>query len=456
MVKRLLFPLVWIVSIVSLVSILIACSGAPKPATVEPKATEPAKVEAGPPKFIDDDYPRALAEAISRKLPLFVDAWAPWCHTCLSLKSYVFSHAAMSELTPKFVWLAIDTEKEKNAAFVEKFPMDAWPTLWVIDPATEKATLKWIGAATVAELIAILNDLTDAGGGEAMAAYVRGNRAAAARDGAVAIKELEASLAAAPAGWSKRPRVVEALSNQLGITKDRARCVELAKRELPSMPAGTSKANVALNALECALALPADSEGGKARGAMADEVATLADDPNVPILADDRSALYESLVSYRKESGDKEGAKKAARAWASFLEGEAKKAKDPAARAVFDSHRLLAYAELGELEKAVPMLLQSEKDFPDDYNPPARLAWAYMKLGKLEDATATIGRAMSKAYGPRKLQVLKTKADIELAKGDKAAAKATLEEAIKLGDSLTLKGSQAKLLAELKKKHASL
>lgn len=28
--------------------------------------------------FIEDDYPRALAEARSRKVPLFVEAWAPW------------------------------------------------------------------------------------------------------------------------------------------------------------------------------------------------------------------------------------------------------------------------------------------------------------------------------------------------------------------------------------------
>jgi hypothetical protein len=28
--------------------------------------------------FIEDDYPRALAEARSRNLPLFIEAWAPW------------------------------------------------------------------------------------------------------------------------------------------------------------------------------------------------------------------------------------------------------------------------------------------------------------------------------------------------------------------------------------------
>jgi hypothetical protein len=28
--------------------------------------------------FIADDYPRALAEARLKQLPLFVEAWAPW------------------------------------------------------------------------------------------------------------------------------------------------------------------------------------------------------------------------------------------------------------------------------------------------------------------------------------------------------------------------------------------
>ena len=35
---------------------------------------EPSKVL----PFIEDDYPRALAVARERKLPLFVDSWAPW------------------------------------------------------------------------------------------------------------------------------------------------------------------------------------------------------------------------------------------------------------------------------------------------------------------------------------------------------------------------------------------
>ena len=40
-------------------------------------ASAPVFAAAGLP-FVEDDYPKALAEARARKLPLFVEAWAPW------------------------------------------------------------------------------------------------------------------------------------------------------------------------------------------------------------------------------------------------------------------------------------------------------------------------------------------------------------------------------------------
>ena len=38
----------------------------------------PARPAPGVLPFIHDDYARALAEARARKLPLFVESWAPW------------------------------------------------------------------------------------------------------------------------------------------------------------------------------------------------------------------------------------------------------------------------------------------------------------------------------------------------------------------------------------------
>jgi hypothetical protein len=37
----------------------------------------PAELEKALP-FIADDYAKALAEARAQKLPLFIEAWAPW------------------------------------------------------------------------------------------------------------------------------------------------------------------------------------------------------------------------------------------------------------------------------------------------------------------------------------------------------------------------------------------
>lgn len=46
-----------------------------------PRASAPAPAEARAPAslpFIEDDYSRALADASARRVPIFVEAWAPW------------------------------------------------------------------------------------------------------------------------------------------------------------------------------------------------------------------------------------------------------------------------------------------------------------------------------------------------------------------------------------------
>ncbi len=74
------------------------------------------------------------------------------------MRAYVFTDPALAKLAGRFVWLSIDTEKGSNAPFLEKFPVDQWPSLFVIDPTTEKVALKWLGTATVAELGKLLDD----------------------------------------------------------------------------------------------------------------------------------------------------------------------------------------------------------------------------------------------------------------------------------------------------------
>ena len=68
--------------------------------------------------FIEDDYPKALAQARARQLPIFLEAWAPWCHSCRSMQAYVYTDAKLARFADRFVWLAIDTETPANARTV--------------------------------------------------------------------------------------------------------------------------------------------------------------------------------------------------------------------------------------------------------------------------------------------------------------------------------------------------
>ena len=113
-----------------------------------------------------------------------------------------------------------------------------------------------------------------------------------------------------------------------------------------------------------------------------------------------------------------------------MLEREAANAKSAEQRAVYDSHRLSLYIALGTPEKAIPMLEQSRKDFPDDYNPPQRLATVYKSMSRWPEALAASDEALARAYGPRQFLVLNTRADIQLGMGDKDAAAKTLNDGL--------------------------
>ncbi len=441
-----------------LLSLALAPVGAScAPASASTTRTASAAETALP--FIEDDYAQALAKAKATGLPLFVDAWAPWCHTCLSMRSYVFTDPALRARAGDFVWLALDTEKASSAPFLEAFPMEVWPTLWVIDAKTSRAALKWLGSATPAEMADLLDDAKAAvergdSGGEAAAAFARGNRASAEGKREDAVREYRSALAAAVKGWPRRPRVVEALAARLAELKQWDACVELAKAEMPNLAPGTSLANLALTGLACAKRAP---DGEAAHGQLDSLVAAterLATDRTLPILADDRSGLFEGLVDHYKEAGKQTDVRLLALKWAEFLDAEAARAPDAAARSVFDAHRMLAYIALGEPARALPMLAASEREFPKDYNPPARIARVYLELKQYDEALSAANRALSRGYGPRKMRLYVLKADVLRGKGDAEGTLAALREAVAFGKTLPAAEVSPRLTAELDKRLA--
>ena len=372
------------------------------------------------------------------------------------MRAFVFTDPALARHAGQFVWLSIDTEKPGNAPFLTKFPVEAWPSFFVLDARKEKAVLRWVGGATVPQVEKILQDGRRAVGGRergldevlarADAFYGEGKNAEAAR-------EYREALSRAPKGWAHYGRSVESLLFALHRIHDDAGCARTAHEAYPKLRETSSAANVAGSGLDCAMALkPDDPKRADLVAALAADSRDVVSKPRPDIAADDLSSVYDSLASEREAAGDEEGKKKVLSERAAFLEGEASRAKSPEARTVFDSHRLSTYLDLGQPERAIPMLEASERDLPNDYNPPARLALAYKAMKRYDDALAASDRALARAYGPRKIGILQTRADIYAAKGDAAAARRTMDETLRYAESLPAGQRSEKTIATLRKK----
>jgi len=248
------------------------------------------------------------------------------------------------------------------------------------------------------------------------------------------------------------PRTVESLLYALSASRQYEACAGVARGAFEHLRSSPSAANVAGSGLDCALEL--DKAAPSKKGfvsALAGDAAEVLRGPRKGLAVDDVSGLYETVARERESANDAAGKEKVVREWAAYLEGEAAKAGTAEGRAAFDAHRITAYLELGEPERGIPMLEASERDFPDDYNPPARLALAYRAMKRYDEALAASDRALQRAYGPRKLVILQARADIYDRKGDPASARRTREEALAWAEALPKEQVSERQIAALKK-----
>jgi hypothetical protein len=376
------------------------------------------------------------------------------------MRAYVFTDAALKRHAGRFVWLSMNTERTDAGPFLEKFPISSWPTFLFIDPGTERAALRWMGSATVAQMEKLLDDGERAvkGGGKGLEAQLAAADQAFAAERTDEAARLFAQLAAsAPKDWPKRPRAVEMWLLSLSVLHKVEECAETAAKEMDQVPRGPSYASVVGTGLDCAQQLPAtEADRGQLVEKFEKAATAVLDKRDIAMAADDYSGLYDLVAGSRAERGDEAGARAMTEAWSRYLEEQAEKAPTAEARTVFDGHRLGAYLKLKAPEKAVAMLQASEKALPGDFNPPARLAVAYRELRRWDDALAASDRALGRANGPRRLRILSIKADIQLKKGDPAAAKKTLDDALAFAASLPKSQQYQGTIDSLKKQRAEL
>ncbi len=368
------------------------------------------------------------------------------------MRAYVYTDKSLERFAGRFVWLSVNTEAAANAAFLKRYPIPALPTQLVLDP-DGKVLFRYVGGATVPQLTKMLDDL-DRSGSRATSdsLLMSADRQAAEGNHKGAVKTYDTAIANASKRWPALGRAAESLLFSLSMIPDRERCTTRALQLYPRVKGTASAANVAATGLSCAIGAKRVQDIEKLEKYTRD----VFDDPKITMSADDRSGLYIALIEARDVAGDVEGETELQVEWAAFLEKAAADAKSPEQRTVYDSHRLSAYLELGMPEKTIPMLEQSERDFPDDYNPPARLAVAYRAMKEYDKALAASDRALARVYGPRKLSVLTVRADIYTAKGDPKAAKETIEQAVAYAKSLPEGQRSAGRIAALEKRLASM
>lgn len=423
-------------------------------APAEPAAS--AAPEALPLRFVEDDLPGATTRARAEGKALFVDAWAPWCHSCLSMKNFVLSDPALRPLAARVVFASIDTDRPESAAFLERHAVKAWPTFFVIDPTTERVLGYWAGSGSLREVRGLIDEglaaMRGSAADPASRAFAEARAAHAGGDLTPAAAAYERAITAATPAWPNRSAALLGWIEALAGARAWPACVRVGQAHAGELVGSSAPADFASYLLTCASKLPAGPEQSAARRVAVARLREFTARPPADASVDDRQDALDILSDGLDALGDAAGARRAQEERLTLLEQAARAARAPEIAHTFDYARANAYVALGRADEAARMLEQRERELPDSYEPPARLAGVLLKAGRLPEARAAVERAISKSYGPRRLRYLGLRAEIQVRQGDVAGALATLREEVKGSEALPPGQASPERVADVKRR----
>jgi tetratricopeptide (TPR) repeat protein len=390
--------------------------------------------------WYEDAPEAAFAAARASGKRVVVDLWAPWCHTCLSMQNVVMTAANLPAMAERFVWLAVDTEREENASLLEHLPVSVWPTFYVVDAGPADAARveirgRWLGAASARQFERFLVESDAAKAtvnarapSDLAAALSAADSLAAQGRHAEAATAYASLLEQAPPSWPRRPETLVAWITALWKAKDYGTCARSAERNLDATGNAASAVDFSSYALECAAQAQPASEREKAlRRAVARRLEPLCMLGTPELSPDDRADACDKLAAARAALGDAGGARRATEARLAVLERTAAKTP-PELALTYDWARTDALLQLGRAEEALAIATERGRQLPENYNPPHYQAKAYKALGRWTEGLAAIDRALSLAYGPRKIGLLSLKADLLLGAGRGAEAQSVVRD----------------------------
>ena len=334
------------------------------------------------------------------------------------MRAFVFTDKALERQAGRFVWLSINTEKRENAPFLAKYPVEGLAVVLRHRPGLREDRPP-LGGRRDGAADRARPGRRRAGGAAARprrgrlsrtrtGLYAEGKYAEAAAAYRKALETHEARRAVLRAhGRVASLRALDPGQNGRRARRSRGTPTRISR----STP---SAANVAGSGLDCALEMKdGDPQKAELVAALAADAREVVSGAKAGLAADDVSALLGSLADEREAAKDPAGRKKVPRAVGGVPRGRGREGEDArGARPSSTRTGRPSTSRSASPSASIPMLEQSERDFPDDYNPPARLALAYGAMKKYDEALAASDRAMARAYGPRKLVVYRTRVDI--------------------------------------------
>ena len=334
--------------------------------------------------------------------------------------------ASLTRYAGRFVWLELDFDRPENQPFIARHAVMYTPTLFVLDPADERATALQLGGLTLPELTRFLErgeqGVMAKATTPAATALARGDAFLGRGKRTEAIAAFRDALRLGDKSWPERDRAVAALTWVLQSNGERAQCAQTAALEAPHMARGEVFSRVVLAGISCA---DEASPAQKALEPLAAEAIAL---PST--LRDHRFQLYQQLMRIALRRDDRATVKQWGDRWLAEL--DATKPANDDERSALDVARVDDASMLEEPARVIPALKASERAMPNNYNASLRLAQMETEAKHYDAAVAACDRGLVHVSGPLgRSWLLQTKAEALAQKGDRAGARRALEESLR-------------------------
>ncbi len=99
-------------------------------------------------------WQKAIKKAKAENKLIFMDAYTTWCGPCKMLEKRVFTLKEMGDFYNKnFINVRVDMESGEGPALANIYTVNAYPTMFFIDPNTGKEITRVVGYHEASDLL---------------------------------------------------------------------------------------------------------------------------------------------------------------------------------------------------------------------------------------------------------------------------------------------------------------